>query len=549
MKLDGKRRHFTRDNAVVLAGRVSHPRTDRIQLERDGHSQSYPIDNDGHFRITLVPKVDSLEALALTAEGFPSPILIQLIQDSTVPILEILNPIGGDLVTSASSVDIEVRVVDTNLLHVTTGGQPLEHIDGDRWMARDVPLPYQGENEIVIEALDRAEHRSTVAVTIVRDRNPESVASNDSRDGSQLEPQSSPTPEDVDESVAIGYLAVGEGDAVHDFGDLTQGVVSNHTFQLVTKGNSPVSISQISASCGCTVVQARVVSEVGSESMPYEMGSPIGPRAQLLVDVQLDTKNRRGPVRSVVTVTTDPSDEVQLKLMANVAPFFEVSPRSLNFGTVEHDRVVEQELTVTCPTGVLYALTAVEEELPEEVSVRVVPVDPREDGRANTWRVKVTLGPNIPEGLRRNYQIKLISDQVIESSTPLLTNEVSMREAVVYATASVLGKVSAAPSYLSFGLMRGGQVTTRTVRIENHDDEFEMMEPQLVLKGYQGEFEYPEIVSFEIAPLVNGGGYDITMTLLPPEEITVTIRGKVVVEVGHPNRPTLEVPFTGVVRR
>ena len=108
--------------------------------------------------------------------------------------------------------------------------------------------------------------------------------------------------------------------------------------------------------------------------------------------------------------------------------------------------------------------------------------------------------------------------------------------------------VSATPGYMSFGLMREGQEIARTVRIENHDADFVMPEPKVSFKGAMGDFEHPDSVSIQLVPLEGADGYELTLTMRAPDAIG-TIRGKVVVEVGHPTKPTLELPFTAVVRR
>ena len=234
--------------------------------------------------------------------------------------------------------------------------------------------------------------------------------------------------------------------------------------------------------------------------------------------------------------------------MANVTPFFEITPRTLDLGKLRSDSIAEGELTITSKVIDLFHLTALTDRLKEEVTVELVPQSPDMEGRANTWTAKVTLGPDIPEGPRRNYQIMFESDQPMKGADALPTGRQPMHQVHAFAYAAVEGVISASQHYISFGLLRTGQEISRTVTIENGDEEFELAEPTVTVRGYQGEFEHPEHVSFDVVAVEEGKSYELTVTMRAPEDLTGTFRGVVVVHLGHPAKPELELPFTGVVR-
>lgn len=345
-----------------------------------------------------------------------------------------------------------------------------------------------------------------------------------------------------------GFLFLKNDEAAHDFGDLNQGDKVIHDFELSVSGNGDVVVSQIRTSCGCTVAQTGLVGADGATT-PYTMGTPLKPGSKLLVKAQLDTKKKRDKMRSVVTIMSDdPRGHMQLQLSANVVPFFEMKPSSLNFGTLKPNDVVTQEMTITSKRAEAFALDVNREALPPELVVEMIAVEPREDGRASTWTARVTLGPKIPEGPRRNYQVQFVSDQQLQNGKENEDGTPAMQSTLAYAVVSVLGPVSANPRYMSFGLMREGQQISRTVRIENNDDEFLIGAPTATLVGYNGPFSHPDEANIEIIEVTPGRAYDLKLTMTGPVGLLGTFRGKLVIDIGHPGKPSLELPFTGVVR-
>lgn len=351
------------------------------------------------------------------------------------------------------------------------------------------------------------------------------------------------------EVAAGGKISADEGGQLRDFGDLVQGAIVEHTFQLTTSGDGDLTVEQIKTSCGCTVAETTLVSEEGAA--PYQLGTALPPGSKLRVKARLDTTHKQGRVQSVVTVmSTDPRGQLQLRLMANVTPFLTVEPRSLNFGNVKPNQRYEGELTITSPMAGRFGLTLRAELIQqiEALHVDLRPVEPDEDGRAATWKAQVALGPGIPEGPRQTYQLLFKSDIPIENAAPLPNGDAAVHEIQAFVVGSVQGLVSASPAYMSFGLMQAGQEMTLTVRIESIDEEHALDPGQVRLEGFQGPFEHADAAETSLATVVEGKVYDVSMTMRAPTSMTGTFRGKLVVPVGHPTKPEIEVPFTGVVR-
>jgi hypothetical protein len=81
----------------------------------------------------------------------------------------------------------------------------------------------------------------------------------------------------------------------HDFGVVNEGKVVDHTFKFLNQGKSPLEISDIKTSCGCT---AALVSS-----------KRIEPGTEGTIRVELDTKNRNGRMsRNVTIFSNDPNE-------------------------------------------------------------------------------------------------------------------------------------------------------------------------------------------------------------------------------------------------
>ena len=345
-----------------------------------------------------------------------------------------------------------------------------------------------------------------------------------------------------------GFISVEEKNSAKDFGNLSQGDQVDHSFELDVTGDGDVTVDRIQASCGCTVAHTEVVGEDG-KAKPYLYGQPLKPGSKLLVKAKLDTKKKRDRMVTVLTLmSNDPRGSMQLRLMANVVPFLAVNPSSLNFGQLRPSDILSKDMEISSTAGEVFALTVDETMLPPELIVSLAPINPAEDGRAAKWKATVTLGPKIPEGARRSYTMQFHTDQLVEGGPVGPEQKPLYHTTVAYGVVSVSGQVSASPAYMSFGLMKSGQEISRTVRVENFDEEFTLTTPEVSLLGYNGDFEHPGAATIEVTEVKAGRSFDVKLTMVGPEGLKGTFRGKLSIAVGHPDKPFLMLPFTGVVR-
>tara|TARA_R110002020_G_scaffold150825_1_gene327674 strand:+ start:1075 stop:1470 length:396 start_codon:yes stop_codon:yes gene_type:complete len=92
-----------------------------------------------------------------------------------------------------------------------------------------------------------------------------------------------------------------------DFGDITQGDKVEHTFELTNSGSAPLIISNVAATCGCTV-----------PSWPKE---PIAPGKTSEIKVSFNSAGKMGKQNSVVRIYSNASEPIEkVSLISNVLP-------------------------------------------------------------------------------------------------------------------------------------------------------------------------------------------------------------------------------------
>ena len=90
-----------------------------------------------------------------------------------------------------------------------------------------------------------------------------------------------------------------------DFGDIVQGQQVAHTFVLTNTGKQPLIISNVAATCGCTV-----------PSWPKE---PVAPGKSAEIKVSFNSAGKVGKQNSVVRIYSNASEPIEkVSLISNV---------------------------------------------------------------------------------------------------------------------------------------------------------------------------------------------------------------------------------------
>ena len=93
-----------------------------------------------------------------------------------------------------------------------------------------------------------------------------------------------------------------------DYGIVENSSDGKRVFTFVNNGDKALIIKKVASSCGCTI--------------PKKPEAPIAPGERGEIVVEYDTKNRKGPFRKTITVTTNITENpiVALKIKGEVLP-------------------------------------------------------------------------------------------------------------------------------------------------------------------------------------------------------------------------------------
>ncbi len=337
----------------------------------------------------------------------------------------------------------------------------------------------------------------------------------------------------------------------HDFGTVIEGEVVKHTFHMKSSGEGNLIVTQAKPTCGCTIGRLSVKKADGSFEL-YKFGDPVPPGTDMEMEAELNTKNKHNAASSKINVfCNDPRGTVTLGLSAMVDTYFHLTPATIDFGEISIADVVEKSCEVTGKKPGPFALSLEPRPLPKGVKVDLLPTNPTADNKAEKWTIKVTAGPDLNEG-NLGYPLALLSDQLIDGAQPGPDGKPPHYSATLMLTARVRGLISYEPAYISFGLVKPGQVMSRTVKIQSFDPKFTLGIPELKIAGpnpQTPDFKYAGNFSTAARPTADGKAVEVELTLNGlPETADGAFQGKIVIKTGHPAKPEVEVMFSGVCR-
>jgi hypothetical protein len=338
----------------------------------------------------------------------------------------------------------------------------------------------------------------------------------------------------------------------HDFGTAVEGEVLVHTFPMKSTGEGPLVISTAKPTCGCTVSKLEVMGKDGQWGM-YEFGAEIAPGTEMRLTAELDTKNKKNLASSRINIfCNDPRSTITLGLKAMLDTYFNVAPSNIDFGEISVADSIERSFEVSGKHPGAFALQLDERPLPEGVKVALQPIGADADGKAERWKVDLTVGPDAREG-NIGFPVSLLSDIAIAGASAGPDGKLPVYGATVMTSGRVRGLIAWEPQYLSFGLVKPGQVTSRTFNMQSFDPAFEFgSDLKLRFVGPhdgQPDFKYADSFSAVVRPAANGKGVDVEVTLNGmPEGADGAFQGRLVIETGHAAKPEVAVLFSGVCR-
>lgn len=371
-------------------------------------------------------------------------------------------------------------------------------------------------------------------------------------EGHGREPQAQPSAASATFSNLPNNARLDIGLTDHDFGTAVEGEVLVHTFPMKSTGEGPLVISTAKPTCGCTVSKLEVQGKDGEWAM-YEFGAEIVPGTEMRLTAELDTKNKKNLASSRINIfCNDPRSTITLGLKAMLDTYFNVAPANVDFGEISVADSLERSFEVSGKQPGAFALELDDKILPEGVKVDLQPVNAGPDGKAERWQVTMTLGPNAREG-NIGFPVSLLSDITISGASPGVDGKLPRYGATVMTAGRVRGLISWEPQYLSFGLVKPGQVTSRTFNMQSFDPAFEFASDlKLRFAGphdAQPDFKWADSFGAVVRPAANGKGVDVEVTLNGlPEGADGAFQGRLLIETGHAAKSEVAVLFSGVCR-
>jgi hypothetical protein len=210
----------------------------------------------------------------------------------------------------------------------------------------------------------------------------------------------------------------------HDFGPVPRGAKVRHPFVLTNGTNTPISITNLRVSCGCTSGRANV--------------SLVEPGKTAIIEAEMDTRNfvgRKSTTLFVTVMAGNQEAEVGLGVSSMILSDVVLNPGSIDFGTVGRGQANGQVLTIDRvgkPDWKVVKMVSASKALIASL---------QETKRANGevgYQLNVGLRPDAPSG-------------VVRDEIRLMTNDPETPGIPVLVTAQIRGDLSASPSLLSLG--------------------------------------------------------------------------------------------------
>ena len=226
--------------------------------------------------------------------------------------------------------------------------------------------------------------------------------------------------------------------AVHNFGTVSQGTKVSHDFTLRNAGDADLTIQRVVPSCGCTATSSST--------------DKVAPGANAQVHVEVDTTGFSGEkLKTVRLFTNDPTDPAaMLTMQGTIVPDIQIEPAKLVFPDVVRGELTQapyQDFMIKIREGAKIQI--------RELSTFAKYVTIKElEGNDKYKKVRVTLNPEVPAGEYRDRVVVAITGGAVSNiNIPVI--------------ATVKGHLEMKPSVLSFGILEGTGLLSKTVKLQN----------------------------------------------------------------------------------
>lgn len=302
-------------------------------------------------------------------------------------------------------------------------------------------------------------------------------------------------------------------EAVKDVGDVNRGQRITHEFIVGNEGSSPLQITEVKPSCGCTVA---------------DYDRTIAPGSTGSIRASLDTGSFKGAIaKSVKVFTNDPvNPQLQLVIKANIRSQVEVDPGYVRFIAVHGEPQKTSVQTIWSEEKPDMLVRGVQSPYPfVRAAVREAGEEERRQGVAvRQWQVEVKLDKDAPVGPMADFLL-------------VTTDHPELKTVRIPLSGFVRPVLSVTPRIADFGRRELDEPQTASLEIRNLSSAaVELGEVSVDLEGLEAEIE----------PLEAGRLYKILLTLKPglPKG---DFEGLLTIATSSDKQPSIEVSVKGVV--
>jgi|GEM_PF-608063 len=308
------------------------------------------------------------------------------------------------------------------------------------------------------------------------------------------------------DKTADGAPVIHAVEPVHDFKEHWIGGDLDWTFIIENNGKSPLNISSVRPSCGCTVAgnYPKTIAPGTKGEFPFKIAS----------------KKLRGKYeKSIKVYSNDPvTPELQLKLRGVCKRYVDVTPTNAYFGKITTDEPRENVLKITnnTETPLVASLSKAED---NKFQFELV-----ETAKGKEYELKVKVEPPYTAGSLRG-------------TTNLLTNIEAQKEIRIGATARVPERLEVQPPSIVLSPARTkDRGYSRPIRFTNYGDK-----PVKVLEATAND----EKIKLAVKERTAGKAYTINVDM--PAGYVPPSGGRVItLKTDDPDKPTIAIHVTSV---
>jgi hypothetical protein len=225
-----------------------------------------------------------------------------------------------------------------------------------------------------------------------------------------------------------GAPRIAVDEAMLDFGDLDQGMVSNRVLTVRNTGGAPLRILDVLTTCGCAA------------------GTPeareIAPGGATQIQVAFLSGGVAGRISKMLTIqSNDPAcSSLDIHVVANVHPAFALSPPGLELGEIERGKSATRTVTLRETRGRPFTVKGLICSPPELTAT----IHPPAGSTSVTYRLEVTLSARRQPG-------------PMFGTLLVRTDRTGVVAPALALTGTVVGPVSVTPSAVFLGMVRPDQ--------------------------------------------------------------------------------------------